>query len=44
MSELLDAQPELLDEEARDLGMEARIGRFGMVAESVLRRPGLIVQ
>lgn len=37
MSNLLDAHPKLLDEVAKDLGLEARTGRRGMTAESVLR-------
>lgn len=37
MSKRLDAQPELLDGVAQDLGLGARTGRLGMTAESVLR-------
>ncbi len=37
MSELLDAQPGLLDGVAQDLGSDALTGRRGMTAESVLR-------
>lgn len=37
MSKLLDAQPELLDGVAEDLGSGAATGRYGMTAESVVR-------
>lgn len=37
MSKLLDAQPELLDSVAEDLGTDAQTGRTGMTAESVVR-------
>lgn len=37
MSTLLDAHPECLEGVAEDLGAQARTGRYGMTAESVLR-------